>query len=123
MEQYSLYGALRAKGLIKLKSRLPVILHTMIMIILSQKSITHIPRYMVGESPNRDVVGIMLPLRMLLFKNTFIIRKKVSIIRKNSYWKQLYSTADEPNSSRSFLFSFERKLLSLSEKRVAQRAL
>ena len=82
MEQYSLYGALRAKGLIKLKSRLPVILHTMIMIILSQKSITHIPRYMVGESPNRDVVGIMLPLRMLLFKNTFIIRKKVSIIKK-----------------------------------------
>lgn len=38
MEQYSLYGALRAKGLIKLKSRLSVILHTMIMIILSQKS-------------------------------------------------------------------------------------
>ena len=48
MEQYSLYGALRAKGLIKLKSRLPVILHTMIMIILSQKSITQIPRYILS---------------------------------------------------------------------------
>ena len=48
MEQYSLYGVLRAKGLIKntkLKSRLPIIMHTMIMIILSQKSITKIPRY------------------------------------------------------------------------------
>ena len=45
MEQYSLH--LRAKGLIKntkLKSRLPVILHIIIMIILSQKSITKIPR-------------------------------------------------------------------------------
>ena len=49
MEQYSLYGALRAKGLIKLKSRLPVILHTMIMIILSQKSITQILRYRYME--------------------------------------------------------------------------
>lgn len=55
MEQYTLHGVLRAKGLIKnakLKSRLPVILHTMIMIILSQKSITQIPRYIeLGSHP------------------------------------------------------------------------
>ena len=47
MEQYLLYGILRAEGFIKntkLKSRLPVILHTIIMIISSQKSITKIPR-------------------------------------------------------------------------------
>ena len=42
MEQYSLYGALRAKGLIKLKSRLPVILQTMIMIYsVSEKYYTN----------------------------------------------------------------------------------
>ena len=55
MEQYSLYGVLRAKGLIqntKLKSRLPVILHTMIIIILPQKSITKIPSYIeLGSHP------------------------------------------------------------------------
>lgn len=51
MEQYSLYGVLRAKGLIKntkLKSRLPVILHIINMIILSQKSIKKIPRYILS---------------------------------------------------------------------------